>query len=366
MSILPVDEDVLENVCRNIAKNNYGFIYIGDEGSEIKSAYESGDIRLTKAKSISLSGVRKALTEMANDEFTGIDKLRDEVYYVDPFDVKGNMRIPNELTNLFSQRIVVTAETLRSRFSLAIDDLEYFADELVERGWIQRISAGRNDYYTIGEGLKEHRNDVGLGSQLVNEASNGKISHRDLEDVIDVDATSDVIRYLDREDYIVDLDGEYLVEESIDEYGQYIAKQIEDTIEAEFGSSEHVLKTTEFEKVVENAIENRFNVLSEAREARREILNETRNSLTERLGLENDSDMVKIVEKFDQVIEEHARRILAQIEGEYDKFASPSDFIERAEKDFNELQLSSDEEVNKYIQKSVKNEYKDIVNEEKF
>jgi hypothetical protein len=366
MSILPVDEDVLENVCRNIAKDNYGFIYIADDGSEIKSAYESSDLGLTKANSISLSEMRKTLTEMANDEFAGVDKLRDDVYYVDPFDAKGNMQIPNELTNLFSQRIVVTAETLRSRFSIAIDDLEHFAEELVERGWVQRISAGRNDYYTIGDGLKEHRNDVTLDSQLVNEASNGKISHRDLEDVIDVDATSDVIRYLDREDYIVDLDGEYLVEDSIDEYGHFLSKQIEDTIEGEFESSEFVLIDSEFEKVVENAIDDKFNVLSEAREAQRRILDETRNSLQDRLGLKYDTNVVKMEEEFSQMVEDRARRILNEIQSQYDKFASPSDFMKRAEDEFDELNLSNDEQVNNHIQDKIKNKYENIVNEEKF
>ncbi|ELY65907.1 hypothetical protein [Natrinema versiforme] len=367
MTLLPVDTDVLEDVCRDIAQDNYGFIYVSDQKSEIKSAYESADIGLVNARSLSSSDMRKALTEMTADEFVDLEQLRDGVFYVDPFGVKGNMNITRELTNLFGQRLVVTGETLRSRFSLAIDDMEFFADELADRNYVRRITAGKRDYYTIGPQLKEHADDVGLDSRLEREASNGKIAHGDLESVIDVDATSDVIRYLDREGYIVDLDGEYLVEEAIDEYARYLAERIEDDVEAEFEDSSYVLRTAEFEQVVENEIDSRFDVLSTARSVRSEILESTRDSVIDRLGLDRGREMVEAVGPFEDVVEDHARRIRTDLKAEQDQLPGTlPEWVELAEDHFEELQVSNATEVNEYVRDAVRDRYRSLVNEEEF
>jgi hypothetical protein len=366
MTLLPVDTDVLEDVCRDIAHDNYGFLYVSEHKNDIRSGYEGADTGLLNARTLSASDMRKALAEMAADEFLDLEKLRDGVFYVDPFGVKGNMNITRELTNLFGQRLVVTGETLRSRFSLAIDDINFFVDELAERNYVRRITAGKRDYYTIGPALKEHADDVGLDARLDREASNGKIAHGDLESVIDVAATSDVIRYLDREGYIVDLDGEYLVEESIDEYGRYLAERIEDDVEDELANSSHVLRSEEFEQVVENAIDDRFDVLSTARSVRSEILAAVETALIENLGLEQGPEMVVAAEPFDAVVEEQARRVLDSVRAEHDVFASPSEFLERAEAEFEAVHVASDERVDDYVRSAVEDRYESIVNEEEF
>lgn len=366
MALLPVDKDVLEDVCQRIARDNYGFIYVSDHKAEIKSGYESGDTGTLNARTLSSSDMRKALDELAADEFGDLEQLRDGVYYVDPFGMKGNRDITEELTNLFGQRLVVTGETLRSRFSLAIDDIDFFVDELVDRDYLRRITAGTRDYYTIGPALKEHADDVGLDARLQREASHGKIAHGDLESVIDVAATSDVIRYLDREGYVVDLDGEYLVEEAIDEYGRYLAERIEDSVEREFADSSHVLQLAEFEQVVENEIESRFDVLSRARRVRQEIVEETEAALVDRLGLERGPEMVVAVEPFERIVEEQARRILDDVEAEYDVFASPSEFVDRAAERFEEIHVASEQRVDEYVRDAVESRYEEIVTEEKF
>lgn len=366
MKIRPVDTDVLEDVCRDIAQDNYGFIYVADQKSEIKSGYENADVGMLKAGSLAASDMRKALSSMSGDEFVDLEQLRDGVYYVDPFGVKGNMNITRELTNLFGQRLVVTGETLRSRFSLAIDDLEFFVDELTERDYLRRITAGKRDYYTIGTQLKEHADDVGLDARLEREASHGKIAHSDLENVIDVNATSDVIRYLDREGYIVDLDGEYLVQEAIDEYAEFLAGEIEEAVEGAFEESNHALPVSEFEQVVENAIDSRFDVLTTAREVRSEILRETRATLVDRLALDVGTEVVTVAEPFDRIVDERARRILTEVKGEYDVFASPSEFTERAQDQFEELQVAHDDRVNEHVREAVIDRYETIVADEEF
>ncbi len=367
MTLLPIDTDILEDVCRDIAQDNYGFVYVADHKKELKSGYESADIGLLNARSLSSSDMREALTEMTSDEFVDLEQIRDGVFYVDPFGVKGNMKITGELTNLFGQRLVVTGETLRSRFSLAIDDLEFFVDELAERDYIRRITAGKRDYYTIGPQLKEHADDVGLDSRLAREASNGKIAHADLESVIDVAATSDVIRYLDREGYIVDLDGEYLVEEAIDEYAQYLAGEIENAVESEFEESSYILRVGEFEQVVENEITRQFDVLSEARSVRREIIDGVRETLVEQLGLNVGREMVEASEPFAAVTEDHAQRILTEVKADANQLPGTlPEWVELGEEHFEELRVSSAESVNEHVRDAVREQYRTLVNEEEF
>lgn len=367
MTLLPVDTDVLEDVCRDIAQNNYGFVYVSDQKGEIKSAYENADVGLVNARSLSSSDMRKALVEMSTDEFVDLEQLRDGIFYVDPFGVKGNMNITRELTNLFGQRLVVTGETLRSRFSLAIDDMEFFADELADRNYVRRITAGKRDYYTIGPQLKEHADDVGLDSRLEREASNGKIAHSDLESVIDVDATSDVIRYLDREGYIVDLDGEYLVEEAIDEYARYLGDEIADAIDTEFEESSYVLRTDEFEQIVKNEIDSQFDVLSQARSVRREILEGTRTTLLDELGLEDGREMVEATGPFEDIVEDHARRVRSNLKAEEDQLPGTlPEWVELADDHFEELQVSNSTAVNEYVRDAVRERYRSLVNEEEF
>lgn len=365
MALLPVENDVLEDVCESIARENYGFLYVSDHKKEIKSAYESADTGLLKARSVSASDLREALSSLANDEFRDLEQIRDGVFYFDPFGATSNEAITDELTHLFSQRLVVTAETVRSRFSLAIDDIDFFVDELVDRDYVRRIRAGKKDYYTIGPGLKEHADDVGLDARLQSEASHGKISHSDLESVIDVAATTDVIRYLDREGYIVDLDGEYLVEEAIDEYGQYLGKKIEDTVTDVFADSGHVLREDEFEQVLENECENHVD-LTRINRVRGQILDAVETALFSRLGLERDADVIIEADAFGGVVEDEARRILANVKGEHDVFGSPSEFVERAADQIEDVHLATDTAVNDYVRSAVEDRYEEIVNEEEF
>src|SRR6056297_452698 len=146
MSLRPVDTDVMEDVCDSIARENYGFIYIRDDKQEIQTAYKQVDTGALKTSELSVSDIRKGLSEIAANDLTDFDQLRDGVFYIDQFGSVGDEEITNELTMLFSQKLVVTGERLRSVFSLAIDDLEFFVDELESRGYLRRIRAGQNDY----------------------------------------------------------------------------------------------------------------------------------------------------------------------------------------------------------------------------
>ncbi len=208
---------------------------------------------------------------------------------------------------------------------------------------------------------------MGLDARLTREASNGKIAHKDLERVIDVNATSDVIRYLDREGYIVDLDGEYLVEEAIDEYAGLLATEIGEAVEEKFEESSHVLQTDEFEQVIENEIDARFEVLSKAQSVRTKILDETQTKLIDQLGLDLGRRMVEIKESFDSVTDDHARRIHSTVKAEADQLPGMlPEWVDLAEAHIEELQVSNATAVNEHVRDEVREQYRALVNEQEF
>lgn len=369
MSLRPVDTDVLEDVCSAVARQNYGFIYITDNKSEIKNEYEQADTGVLKTSELSISDIRKGLSEIAANDFTDFVQIRDGVFYMDQFGAVGNEEITKELKMVFSQHLVITGEALRDAFSLAIDDLEFFVDQLESREYIQRIRAGQNDYYTIGPKLKEGREEVGLDSQLEQDARDGKISHSKLEKAIDVSATTDVIRYLEKENLIIDLDGEYLVRGLTEEFAHSLAEDIKNEIENEFQEAKYILEKDELEQVVTNKIRDRSDIMSHVREIQSKIITDIISSLSELCGIDIDDSngMATQEEEFEQYVTSEARRVYTDVKTEVGEGpAQLPGWVEAADDYLSEIHVSNTSGVNEYIRSDITEEYKHIVDEEEF
>lgn len=246
MSLRPPDRDMLADVCRSIANESYGFLYIDQVKDQIQAEYESRDKSRLRAQALSTSDIKEAMGTIANDDVTGFEKIRPGVYYYDPFGAGADSDIATELTALFRGQLVVTSEDIRDRFDLAIDDVDFFIRELRDRDLLLRIAAGNRDYYTVGSRLKEQTDDQGLDGRLQNRATNGRISHEQLEHAISVEATSDVINYLQSEGYVIDLEGEYLVRSSLEAFGADLARTIEETVVEEFEEAGYVVPESEY------------------------------------------------------------------------------------------------------------------------
>lgn len=366
MTLRPVDTDRLAEICRSIALDNYGFLYVDKVKDRIRSEYESANTGLINASSLSTRDIKEALQSIAGNDFTEFEQLRSGVYYYDPFSTGNDDVIADDLTALFGQRLVVTSEELRSRFDVAIDDLDVFVSELTDLNLVRRIATGERDYFTIGPRLKEQTGEAGVDTRLRREAVHGKISHDDLERVINVSATADVIRYLDGEGFIVDLDGEYLVESAIDEYGAYLAGEIGDSVAEEFESMRYVLPEGEFESVLTNELEARFDVLGRVgRDTERAIVDETRAALEDDLGLEADRDVIVRRGPFDDYVEGEARRIKEEIEAEAEQLpARPSEYLDHAADRLDELHPTTAEAANRYIRDGIEERFEAIVRDE--
>lgn len=369
MSLRPPDKDLLTDICQSIAKENYGFLYVDQVKDKIQSEYESGEKSRLRAQSLSASDIKEAMQTIAGDDMTGFQQIRSGVYYYDPFGMGDDSDIAPELTALFRGQLVVTSEDVRDRFDLAIDDVEFFIRELRNRDLLLRIAAGNRDYYTVGSRLKEQTDDQGLEGRLENRATNGKISHEQLEQAISVEATSDVINYLQSEGYVIDLDGEYLVRSSLEEFGANLAREIEESVVEEFEEAGYVMPAKEYTQLLRREIEDRSPILAKSRSVRNlseeELLDSVRDWFASETGpgIEiDDDDDVAIHPDLSEQVAAHAEELVRPVLR--DQTASrPSRMLEEIEPDIEELQLATTPDGNRYVRDQVREEARERIEE---
>lgn len=365
MPIRPVDRDALADACRSVAQDEFGFVYVDRDRERIESEYESSDKSLVHADSLSKSDIEETLSTVASEETSSIERIRNGVFYVDPFGRGIDMGVAEELQELFRNQIVVTTEDLRQHFDLAVDDAEFFAEELRsgQRGLVMRIVAGNRSYYTVGPKLKDHVAEGGedLEDKLVHESLDGKISHGELEDAIAVSAVSDVIGYLQTEGYVVDLDGEYLVPAAIEEYTRWLAGEIADDVVDAFQSAGYVMPVAEYDSLLTEEIERRSNVLSAVRSSRgdlseRDVLRGVRERFdgTDNPEIERDDTrgLAVHVDPADETVESHADEVVRPVLNETTA-QTPSSLLDSVRPEIEELRLASTTAANEYLRERI-------------
>ncbi|WP_132056875.1 hypothetical protein [Halorussus amylolyticus] len=373
MPLRPTDTDVLSDICMSVALQNYGFLYVDQVTDQLRSEYESADKSPLKASSLSATDIKKAMENVAGDEYSKLQRLRTGVYYYDPFGTGNGEDIATELTTLFRQQLVVTGEELRSRFDLAIDDIDFFTDELADRNLVRRIATGERDYYTIGSQLKEQAGEAGVAARLSQRATKGKLTHGELEKEISVSATADVIRYLETQDFIIDLDGEYLVKTAIDEYATKLADQLTERVTEAFGESGYVMPEREYRQLLVTEIKERTDVLEREPGLRDTVVEHVETTLAEGSGetgesypgivVDEDAGMAVHEEQFDEKIDSHAEELSRQVLA--DSMAStPSQMVETVRSDIDALTLATDPDANEYVQREIEAATREKIEEE--
>ena len=352
------DKEVLQDVCRGIALENYGFVYLSDDKGEIRARYESqgGDDGLVGTlknavggRSISVEDLQGTLEEIANDDLNEFERLRTGVYFYDPANAPGESDVAKTLEQLFKYDLVVSERELKSRFNLAKKDIDFFTGRLEQEEYLKRITTGEHgDYFTIGPQLKDESGDAGVDVRLKKKSKQGLLAHADLESVIDAAATSDVIQYLEKEAFIVKLDDKYLVRSAIDEFGAAMAERFVEDVVEEFEAVNGVMATTEFRTLVENELSARSDVLSHVGRQTRlrdEIGDAVLDAVKDAAGIEFDArdEVAVLTEAFDHRVGERSRAIVRQIEAEYDGVVpSRSVYLEMAEPHFSDLSVGSE------------------------
>ncbi len=369
MPLRPLDEDVLTEICIDLATNHYGFLYVDEVSGDIADEYESSDVGMLNAQTVGRSDLKAFLKELASNPDENFERLRPGVYFRNPFG-RDDREVFEVLAELFAGRQqVVTVEQIRNQFGIAPDDIEFFITELEKRGYLFRIAAGSEKYYSVGSKLEEDHGQNLLEDELRDRSLTGpplgQLSHDELEEIIQVSATSDVIHYLERnEELIIDLDGEYLIRDTIEAYGEWLAQEIADDIAEELEAAGYAMHTNEYEEVAVSAVENRTDVLDQVGpEHRSDVVKNVVTALDDELNAERDDGIVVHREPFENEIDAHAERIVQPVLGS-GAAATPTAKLAEVESDIESLQIADAEATNKYLQRRVHERAEELIRED--
>lgn len=364
------DKEILQDVCTGIALENYGFLYVNDDKEDIRSRYESkerdeGLVQTVKdtlgSGRLGIEELQQTLEEIANDDFNDFERLRTGVYFYDPFKGRKGDEVTETLTQLFKLEIVVPERELKSRFNLAKEDIDFFTRRLEEENYVERITTGdHGDYFTIGTQLKGESDNAGVDARLRKKASQGLIAHADLESVIDAAATSDVIRYLEHEGFIIALEEKYIVRSDMESFASHVAREVDDHVAETFEESAYVLPNPEYGRVVENEVEAEFEVLEHLNaNDRSEVLEEVREALADELDLEENRNVVVQREEFDEYAATRAREIREEVDD--GALGTPSAFREAGYPRIEELRVSDSTVANDFVHVELKEAFDEDV-----
>lgn len=360
MPIRPVNEDVLTDIAMGIARKHYGFLYVDRVGDEIKERYQSTDTGLINAGSVTRSDIKETLGEVSDRSHENFVQIRPGVYYYDLFKSGHDNKIPTELKNLFvSKQQVITAEQVRNTFNLAVDDVDFFIDKLVENDMLISIAAGGDRYYSVGSLLKEQTGQNRLEEELAQQSRSaspmGILYHEDLEDIISVSATSKVIHYLERElGMVADLDGQYLVWEAVADYGRWMAEQLHEDIEKTFDDAGLAMPRAEYRDLVIESSEGETTILSEvSRSDRDRIIDAVQGGLAEVSDIHVDGDIAVHREPFEDEVEAHADDVVRPILAD-SAAATTSILKEDVNEEIEELRIAESQQANTYLRQEVR------------
>ncbi|GAB6878432.1 hypothetical protein JCM17823_07060 [Halorubrum gandharaense] len=372
MSLRPVDTDTLGEISIEVAKENFGFLYVDRVANEIRERYESSDTPLMKAGNLSRSDVKEALQNIASEDWENIERIRSGVFYYAVFSTGPPERVLNRLRDLFmSTQQVVTAEQLREEFNLAIEDTEFFAEKLVSNGLLSRIATGSREYYSVGPKLKEKTGQNQLKDELIKQSRNGTpvgvLSHEELEQIISVNATSDVIHYLEGQlGLLSDLDGEYLVWGSIEQYGEWMAEEIAEDVADEFESTGYAMPKQEYREVVRARIEARSSILKQlSRQKRTEAVDAVQEGLTTIAEIHINGPVAVHEAPLEDEIAAHAEKIVDPILAD-GSGAAMATLKQEAKEEVADLHLADDEKANKHLRSRVQDRTETLIEEEGF
>lgn len=356
------DTEVLQDVCREIALENSGLLYVTEQKEEIRSRYENraGDEGLAGTvkgvlggESIDLDQLRTELADLESSDHTEFERLRSGVYFYDPTSAPktgpSDPDIRDDIRSLFRSSIVVPDRKLETKFGVAKKDVDGFARRLERADFLERISTSdQGMYFTAGSDLRDESSGATVEANLQRRADDGLIAHSDLEAAIDVSATKDIISYLESQGYIKELDDKYLVVSAIDAFARSVVGEFLDRVVEEFEEVNGVMSVTEFESLAENEFKTHSSELSnlDARdEHRREILDIAREETREMAGIEIDesNDVAVLTDAFEAAVEKRATVIIDEVERDFDGVVpTKSVYLEEAAPHVEELTIGTD------------------------
>lgn len=373
MGLRKPDKEVVEDAIRQTANDLNGLLNLPAERDVIQQTYKDNADGFRSASTVSHDEIRSILDEFAADDRKDIDHVRDEVYFINPFnDVQpdGNDAIQDTIQEIYRTHVVFNGETVREAFQVPIDNADFFFDALEQRDLVNRLSRS-HDVFTIGRTLEQNTSEPSVEDRLTQEAANGIISNHRFEQIIDAPVIQEVLSLFVSKDYIVDLDGEYLVRGAVDDYIESLGEEIIDDIEAEFEASNNVLLESVFQNEIERRIKSSSKVLSHVSDPtlRQTILDGTEANVREKLDIASDTvdgEATVVVRQYhlEQEVSQQAEDIFETIRTR--DYAEAARYYDDTAALIEDVSIDGAETVNTYYRQAVRDECHSLIRTELF
>lgn len=379
MPILPIDKEALWDGCKEIAMENYGLLYVDTEERRkrvIEKYKERASKKKLRASTIKWSDLTKFLAEWRKGEGKKVERLirlRESVYFIPVvFEEKelGNKEI-EKLNGLFEKNIVVSAEMIREEFGIGYDDRLFFSGELAKRKLIKALSEVEGEkateYYVMGNTLKDSVSTDLFKVAIGGYAEDGLVTRAKLEDAIKVDATNEVIKYLENEDILLRVNNKYLVYGMTEEFARKICEELRKSVEGKIRECNYVMNEAIIRSIIEEKLDEMYNISDHM--VKEEVVTSVLNELIQICGLSRDKMHSEILVEsagLGQLAEKKAEEIFFEIKNENkSRDVVTFDAIEMrkdADEKILDLYLNADATANKVIEEKIKGKCEIYIN----
>lgn len=379
MSIRGPDPEIIESLVRQEANDINGLLNLPEDRQQIQEKYHerhqekygrvsTGRIKYTPEAS--RDDIRLILQNLAADDQRDIQHVENEVYYNSPFtnlDLSSENEVIERLTSIYNTYVVFTGERVRKELDVPKDHDGFFLSRLEKQGLIERLSHAQS-VFTIGREFKQIADEPSVQEKLMSRATEGILKNHKFEQIIDAPATEEVVSLFVEKDYLIDMNGEYLVKKALDEYIESVKREVTPKVRNKFEKSDHVMQRAEYRSLVTKHIREQSELLSHAPDMKNDIVQEVREGVTEELNLEEVSyDDIPIIidqEKFKPKVESKVNSITENVRSE--GYALANQMFDAAEEKVNKAGIEGGDVVNKYYRQRVRDQCIDRLEEEEF
>lgn len=373
MPIRNVDKDVLEDVVRETADSTTGFLELPEDRNYIQREYEERVDSIFSVSSLTHDQIRSVLDEFDSDGQKEINHVTNEVYMVNPFSTveeDGTNPVQETVLDMYRSNVVFDADTIRREFNIAPEYAEFFVEELRRKGILKRLSRSP-EVYTISEDLEQAAGANSVEDRIKREAANGIITNDRFERLVSAPLIDEVTELFESEGYIIDLGGEYLVRDAVEDYAGSLTDSVEDDIEQEFIESDYLILESTYRKELKRRLRSVSDALPHISDSsvRNDIIDHVDGELRDRFGLdtretESGEAVVVMSNAISSEIDETSEEVFISVR--QNDYAKAERYYEAADGQIEDVSVSGNETISQYFRDAVREQVRNKIRTELF
>jgi hypothetical protein len=375
MALRNPDPEIVEDIVREEADDVNGLLNLPEARQAIQQKYreryqEKHGRVSSYAPKASHEDIRSILQDFASDDQRDIQHVDDEVYFDSPFtslNTSGEREVLDRLTDIYHLYVVFSGVRIRQEFDVPVNNSEFFLKRLEEQELVERLSHAQ-DVFTIGQKLAQITDEPSIEEQLRERATEGIIKNDKFEEIIDAPATEEVVSLFVNRDYLVDMDGEYLVESALNDYIDRLTREVLPGIETKFENADYAMRATEYRSAVNQSVREQSDLLSHAPNMEDDILEGVREGVRDDLDLESVTHDGRALlvqrEEFEAEVESVVDSVSEEVLSQ--DHTRAGDYFDAADDRIETVGIPGGAAVNDYYRETIRDRCHDRINQEAF